>query len=90
MNTIVQPLCGTLLARLARSFTEALAAGVRSIRQRRRRRAARLEFQQLDARTLADLGVSRGEFDSCWAESHGLIEATRLRIARAAPFGERL
>ena len=42
--------------------------------------AAQREFSCLDASTMRDLGVSRSEFDSYWAESHGLAERTRERV----------
>ena len=42
--------------------------------------AARREFSSLDACTVRDLGMSRSEFDSYWAESHGLAEPTRARV----------
>ena len=45
-----------------------------------RRDAARREFERLDAGTLRDLGISASEFDSYWAETHGLVEATRRRV----------
>lgn len=45
-----------------------------------RRAAARREFNRLDANALRDLGVSRSEFDSYWAESHGMAEPTRVRV----------
>jgi uncharacterized protein YjiS (DUF1127 family) len=41
---------------------------------------ARREFQRLDAATLRDLGISPSEFDSYWAESHGLADRTRRRL----------
>lgn len=44
--------------------------------------AARREFQQLDADTVRDLGLSASEFESYWAEAHGDAERTRLRIER--------
>jgi len=44
--------------------------------------AARREFSRLDASTLRDLGMSRGEFDSYWAETHGQAEQTRVRVLR--------
>lgn len=46
--------------------------------------AARREFDRLDAQTLRDIGMSRTEFDSYWAESHGLAEPTRVRVIRQA------
>ena len=44
--------------------------------------AARREFNAVDPNTLRDLGISRGEFESYWAESHGLAEPTRVRVMR--------
>jgi uncharacterized protein YjiS (DUF1127 family) len=41
---------------------------------------ARREFNRLDANALRDLGMSRSEFDSYWAESHGTAEQTRVRV----------
>ncbi|AMO24370.1 hypothetical protein GCM10027034_13940 [Ramlibacter solisilvae] len=41
---------------------------------------ARREFQRLDAAALRDLGISPSEFDSYWAEHHGLADCTRRRI----------
>ena len=43
---------------------------------------ARREFAQLDESTLRDIGVSRGEFDSYWAETHGRAEPTRMRVTQ--------
>jgi hypothetical protein len=42
--------------------------------------AARREFACLDASTVRDLGMSPSEFESYWAESHGLAERTRVRV----------
>ena len=42
--------------------------------------AARSEFNRLDASTMRDLGISRSEFDSFWAETHGQAEQTRVRV----------
>jgi uncharacterized protein YjiS (DUF1127 family) len=44
--------------------------------------AARREFDRLDADALRDIGMSRAEFDSYWAEAHGLVEPTRTRVVR--------
>jgi uncharacterized protein YjiS (DUF1127 family) len=41
---------------------------------------ARREFAQLDEMTLRDIGMSRGEFDSYWAETQGQAEPTRVRV----------
>jgi uncharacterized protein YjiS (DUF1127 family) len=43
--------------------------------------AARREFARLDDHTLRDLGISRDEFDSYWAESIGLAERSRRRVS---------
>ena len=43
---------------------------------------SRREFDRLDDSTLRDLGISRSEFDSYWAETHGLAEPTRVRVTR--------
>ena len=53
-----------------------------------RHAAARREFISIDAATLRDLGMSRGEFDSYWAETHGLAEPTRRRVALDKSKGE--
>jgi uncharacterized protein YjiS (DUF1127 family) len=45
--------------------------------------AARREFERLDAQTVRDLGMSRCEFDSYWAETHGLAEPTRTRVRQS-------
>ena len=47
-----------------------------------RHAVARREFNRLDASTLRDLGMSRSEFDSYWAETHGEAEQTRQRVVR--------
>jgi uncharacterized protein YjiS (DUF1127 family) len=47
--------------------------------------AARREFERLDDSTLRDLGISRSEFDSYWAETHGLAEPTRVRVTQDRP-----
>src|SRR5687768_15626087 len=45
---------------------------------------ARREFEQLDGNALRDLGMSHSEFDSYWAETHGLVEQTRVRVMGGA------
>jgi hypothetical protein len=42
--------------------------------------AARREFNSLDDATLRDLGMRRSEYDSYWAESHGMADQTRKRL----------
>ena len=44
---------------------------------------ARFEFQRVDAATLRDVGMTRSEFGSFWAESRGLTEPTRVRVLRS-------
>ncbi|MCM2336784.1 MAG: hypothetical protein NDI66_08390 [Pseudomonas sp.] len=48
-----------------------------------RHAAAHREFNRLDAAALRDLGLTRSEFDSYWAETHGQAEPTRLRVIGA-------
>jgi hypothetical protein len=45
-----------------------------------RHAAARREFNLLDDATLRDLGMRRSEYDSYWAESHGMADHTRKRV----------
>jgi len=52
--------------------------------EQRRRARARRELAQLDGRMLHDLGVGRGELDSCLAEAMGDAESTRRRIVDGA------
>lgn len=49
---------------------------------RRRRIAARREFEQLDAAGLRDLALTASEFESFWAECTGSAPATRRRVRR--------
>lgn len=44
------------------------------------RAARRNELHELSDATLRDLGLTRSELDSCWAESEGMAEATRRRL----------
>jgi uncharacterized protein YjiS (DUF1127 family) len=39
-------------------------------------------FAQLDDATLRDLGMSRSEYGSYWAEAYGEADHTRLRVTR--------
>lgn len=57
-----------------------LRGAIRDFAAQRRFAAARDEFARLDASTVRDLGMSRSEFKSHWAESHGLAERTRVRV----------
>lgn len=45
-----------------------------------RRAAHRREMRALSDAELHDLGLHRSEIDSCWAESEGLAEPTRLHL----------
>lgn len=47
---------------------------------RRRQRAMERRLPALDEATLRDLGIARGELLSYWAESEGLVAATRERV----------
>jgi uncharacterized protein YjiS (DUF1127 family) len=67
-------------ARLAADLLSAMRALVREITGAWRYAIARREFNALDASTLRDLGMSRSEFDSYWAETHGMAEQTRARV----------
>ncbi len=67
-----------------RKLGSSLRAALRSLWHRaataRRYAAARREFARLDDHALRDLGISRDEFDSYWAESLGLAERSRRRV----------
>ena len=60
----------------------ALRAMLRELAGAWRYAAARREFNRVDPDTLRDLGISRSEFDSYWAETQGLAEPTRLRVTQ--------
>jgi uncharacterized protein YjiS (DUF1127 family) len=60
----------------------ALAGAVTHWRQQASRRA---ELASVDDRTLRDLGLDRSEWSSALAESSGMAEATRLRLAPRPP-----
>ena len=49
-----------------------------------RRAAHRREMRALSDAELHDLGLHRSEIDSCWAESEGLAQPTRLRLLLGA------
>jgi hypothetical protein len=48
-----------------------------------RRAAHRREMRALSDAELHDLGLHRSEIDSCWAESEGIAEPTRLHLVRS-------
>jgi uncharacterized protein YjiS (DUF1127 family) len=88
MSDVVQPTAVTTQMQTGRPLR--FAAGLRSVLRALlrdlacswRHAVARREFNRLDAGTLRDLGISRSEFDSYWAETHGLAEQTRVRVIR--------
>ena len=57
---------------------------VASLAAARRRAAHRREMHAMSDATLRDLGLQRSEIDSCWAESEGLAQPTRLRLLLGA------
>jgi uncharacterized protein YjiS (DUF1127 family) len=71
------------LGAFAIGLRSALRTWMRELAGAWRYAVARREFNQLDAGALRDLGISRSEFDSYWAESHGLAEQTRVRAMDA-------
>jgi uncharacterized protein YjiS (DUF1127 family) len=62
------------------ALCDTLAALRSRIRLWRTRVQATRAFNALDAATLRDLGMSRGEVGSYWAEQHGQAAPTRRRI----------
>jgi uncharacterized protein YjiS (DUF1127 family) len=66
----------------ARAMRSTLRAMCRELAGAWRYAAARREFNRVDQDTLRDLGISRSEFDSYWAETHGMAEPTRVRVMR--------
>jgi uncharacterized protein YjiS (DUF1127 family) len=78
-STATQP---GIAERLSASLRSALRAIGHDLAGAWRYAIARREFNRLDESTLRDLGISRGEFDSYWAETEGLAEPTRLRVTR--------
>jgi uncharacterized protein YjiS (DUF1127 family) len=49
---------------------------------RRQFAIARDAFASLDTSAIRDLGMSRSEFSSYWAETHELAEQTRVRVVQ--------
>jgi uncharacterized protein YjiS (DUF1127 family) len=68
--------------RWAANLRSALGALLHELAGAWRCAAARRGFNCLDDNALRDLGITRGEFDSYWAETHGLAEPTRVRVTR--------
>lgn len=63
---------------------EVLRKWMRGVAARRQFVKARDAFARLDAGGVRDLGMSRSEFSSYWAESHELAEQTRVRVVQTA------
>jgi uncharacterized protein YjiS (DUF1127 family) len=74
------PAAPTALLRLAANMRSALRSFLHDVKGAWAYAAARNEFSRLDSGTLRDLGMSRGEFESYWAETHGTAEPTRERV----------
>lgn len=66
--------------RAAKALQSALRSIAHELAGAWRYAAARREFEGLDAGTLRDLGMTRSEFDSYWAETHGQADQTRQRV----------
>jgi uncharacterized protein YjiS (DUF1127 family) len=66
-----------LLQRLRRAGS----AAIRTWQANRRMRAAYVALARLDAATMRDLGIHYSEIGSYVAESHGLAQVTRWRVA---------
>jgi uncharacterized protein YjiS (DUF1127 family) len=75
--------------RFAAGLRSALSALLRELAGAWRYAAARREFNRVDQDTLRDLGISRSEFDSYWAETQGLAEPTRVRVTQQLRGGSR-
>jgi uncharacterized protein YjiS (DUF1127 family) len=69
-------------ARFAAELRSALRGLMGELAGAWRHAVARREFNRLDASTLRDLGLTRSEFESYWAETHGQAEQTRVRVVR--------
>lgn len=65
---------------LRASITGLCRHSLARLMQRIRRARWHAEFAAVDERTLRDLGISRDEIDSLWAEAEGLAPLTRLHI----------
>jgi uncharacterized protein YjiS (DUF1127 family) len=76
--------------RIASGTMAALRSIRRSLADSWRYSVARRDFDAVDDTTLRDLGISRAEFDSYWAEAEGLVERTRLRVMQDLGPGYRL
>ena len=83
MNTTTLPLSPSFSSGVAGALRR-IVAGAHWLRiaYAEQRRVARehAAFERLDASTLRDLGLTRGEYLSYGAEAHGLVPCTRVRI----------
>lgn len=77
----VQLLAG-LAARLFARLEQAVERLGRQWAREREQRLTEAALRQLDARTLRDIGLTRGEVASAAAEHAGIVEATRARVWR--------
>jgi uncharacterized protein YjiS (DUF1127 family) len=69
-----------VLGTIAVHLTSVPGAVVAYLAAASRRAARRRAMHELSAATLRDIGLHPSEIDSCWAESEGLAQATRLRL----------
>jgi uncharacterized protein YjiS (DUF1127 family) len=67
---------------LLQRVQRACIATLRAWQANRRMRAEYVALAQLDAATMRDLGIHYSEIGSYVAESHGLAQVTRRRVAR--------
>lgn len=70
------------LRRRAHALRDAWRRATAAMARRRRLARSHSELAELDDATLRDLAMRRAEFASYWAESEGMVEATRSRILR--------
>jgi uncharacterized protein YjiS (DUF1127 family) len=82
MSYAIQPRRVTTVESGAARFAAEVRSAVRALAGAWRHAVARREFNRLDSDTLRDLGISRSEFESYWAETHGEAEQTRVRVIR--------
>jgi uncharacterized protein YjiS (DUF1127 family) len=69
---------GQALIEHLRHITEAIV-------RRWQRAGTESALNELDARTLRDIGLDRSEISSLAAEAHGVVPATRIRAIRYSP-----
>ena len=79
-SNTARPAALTPMRRRPPGLPIALRAMLPRVAARRCYAAARREFERLDDASLRDLGISRNEFDSYWAESLGRAEQSRRRV----------